>query len=67
VVGAAVLMLLNYHYIILFCFRSWLDLRFRLELEAFRLELPLWVEFVGFSVGTENPEAPNSLLGGFGA
>jgi hypothetical protein len=40
------LMLLNYHYIIIFCSRWWLPVGiagFRLELQAFRLELPLRV------------------------
>jgi hypothetical protein len=39
-------MLLNYHYIIIFCSRGWLPVGiagFRLELQAFRLELPLRV------------------------
>ena len=40
-------MLLNYDYIIFFALGG----GFRLELQAFRLELPLWVVFIGFSVG----------------
>ena len=52
------LMLLNYHYIIIFCSRWWLPVGiagFRLELQAFRLELPLRVVFAGFSVGIVAP------------
>jgi hypothetical protein len=60
------LMLLNYHYIIIFCSRWWLPVGiagFRLELQAFRLELPLRVVFAGFSVGIAAPGGFCRLFG----